>query len=134
MVPLAVTLLLILVVLGGVAYALGFVLGKRGEPLRDRMVTRWLSWGAATVPATRPIETIATDLRRLGGRFHGLDPRASYAKSEAVRAAYDKVLDECCTALGMAHLLAVLPVGQELDVERQRVEALLVGAGVQTRR
>jgi hypothetical protein len=130
MVPLAVTLLLILVVLGALAYALGVALGKRGEPMRDWVVTRWRRRRDALVPEARPIEEIAADLHRLGSRFHGLDPRASYAKTEAVRLGYDRALDECCAALGMTHLLAILPAGHELDVERERVEEQLIDAGV----
>jgi hypothetical protein len=81
-------------------------------------------------PEGRPIEAIAADLRRLGGRFHALDSRTSFAKAEAVRCAYDHKLAECCAALGLAHLLGVLDAGPELDHERERVEDRLVGCGV----
>jgi hypothetical protein len=37
---------------------------------------------------------------------------------------------EACAALGVDHLLQVLPPGQELDVERVRVEGLLWLAGL----
>ena len=47
-----------------------------------------------------------------------------------MRYAYDRTLAECCTALGITHLLAVLPTGPELDVERERVEEQLAGCGV----
>jgi hypothetical protein len=49
----------------------------------------------------------------------------SFAKSEAVRRAYDDVLVEGCEALGITHLLGVLPPGDERDAERVRVERLL---------
>ncbi len=81
-------------------------------------------------PDGRPIEAIVADLHRLGRRFHSLDPRTSFAKVEAVRSAYDRALAECCTALGITHLLAVLPAGPELDAERERVEDQLAGCGV----
>ena len=81
-------------------------------------------------PEGRPIEAIVADLRRLGRRFHALDPRTSFAKVEAVRYAYDRTLAECCTALGLTHLLGVLPAGPELDAERERVEEQLAGCGV----
>jgi hypothetical protein len=81
-------------------------------------------------PRGRPIEAIAADLRRLGRRFHSLDPRTPFVKVEAVRCAYDHKLSECCAALGLTHLLEVLPDGRELDGERQRVEELLAGSGV----
>ncbi len=84
----------------------------------------------APAPDARPIEAITTDLRRLGARFHTLDPHTSFAKVEAVRGAYDRTLGECCAAFGITHLLAVLPVGAELDAERTRVEEQLAGCGV----
>ena len=81
-------------------------------------------------PKGRPIEVIVVNLRRLCARYYGLDPRTPFVKVEAVRGAYDKVLGECCAALGRAHLLEVLQAGHELDAERERVEELLAHAGV----
>jgi len=81
-------------------------------------------------PSGRPIEVIAAHVRRLSTRYYGLDPRTPFVKVEAVRGAYDKVLGECCTALGRTHLLGVLQAGHELDAERERVEELLADAGV----
>jgi hypothetical protein len=110
------------------AYAVGLLLSKRAEPARE--------WVESTFrrhpeqPAQRPIEAIAADLRRLGGRFYSLPPHASFAKVEAVRGAYDRALAECCSALGVAQLLGVLADGPELDAERQRVEDQLADAGV----
>lgn len=111
------------------AYGLGVAFGKRGEPMRGRLSTRLRRRGGP-MPQSRPIEAIAADLHRLGNRFHGLDPGTSFAKTEAVRAAYDRALAECCAALGLAHLLGVLPAGPELDAERERVEEQLTDAGV----
>jgi hypothetical protein len=85
-------------------------------------------------PEGRPIEVIAANLRRLCARYYGLDPRTPFVKVEAVRGAYDKVLGECCTAMGRTHLLDVLRAGHELDAERERVEELLTDAGVPLRR
>ena len=81
-------------------------------------------------PQGRPIEAIAADLRRLGGRFHTLEPRTPYVKVEAVRWAYDHVLAEGCQTLGIVHLLGVLRPGPELDAERERVEDRLADCGV----
>jgi hypothetical protein len=81
-------------------------------------------------PQSRPVEAIAADLRRLGHRFHHLDPHASYVKTEAVQWAYDRVLAECCATLELAHLLGVLPPGPERDAERGRVEERLADCGV----
>ena len=39
-----------------------------------------------------------------------------------MRAGYDRALSECCAALGLTHLLGVIPAGPELDAERERVE------------
>src|SRR3954452_12894242 len=82
------------------------------------------------VPEGRPIEAIVTDLRRLCRRYHALDPRTPFVKVEAVRGAYDKVLGECCAALGRTHLLDVLRDARELDAERERVEDLVRASGV----
>jgi hypothetical protein len=117
------------VALSALAYGLGLLLGDRGEPLRERVRAR-LGHAPPPVPDGRPIEAIGADLRRLGRRFHTLDPHASFAKVEAVRCAYDRALAECCTALGLTHLLGVLPAGPELDAERERVEEQLAGRGV----
>ena len=76
-------------------------------------------------PCGRPIEVIAQEARRLGHRYRLTRRGVSYAKSEAVRRAYDGVLAEGCDALGVAHLLGVLEPGDELDAERTRVERLL---------
>jgi hypothetical protein len=109
------------IALSAVAYVVGMMLGWLGTRSDRRYVPE---------PEVRPIEAIAADLHRLGRRFHTLDPRTSFAKVEAVRGAYDRTLAECCTALGITHLLAVLPAGPELDVERERVEDQLAGCGV----
>ena len=112
-----------------VAWTLGFLCGKRGEPAREKVETYWRHRHPEP-PRARPIETVVADLRRRAQRYHGLDPGASYAKVAAVRGAYDHTLAECCAALGLTHLLEVLPVGPELDAERERVEGLLGDAGV----
>jgi hypothetical protein len=76
-------------------------------------------------PVRRPIQVIAADARRRGQRYRLTRNGVSYAKSEAVRSAYDRVLGEGCDALGVAHLLGVLGPGEELDAERIRVERVL---------
>ena len=78
---------------------------------------------------TRPIEAIAEDARRLGRRFREPPRGVSFVKFEGTRRAYDKVLAEGCLALGIEHLLGVLPPGDELDTERRRVELRLYSAG-----
>ncbi|MGD9959130.1 hypothetical protein [Nocardioides sp.] len=82
-------------------------------------------------PDGRPIEAIALDARRLSHRFELSDyQRISFAKYEGLRQAYDKVLGEACDALGIEHLLNVLPAGHECDLERLRVEFLLGQRGL----
>jgi hypothetical protein len=128
---LAVGVLALAVGVGALAYLCGLLLSKRAEPWRD-----WVSMhtrhrhAAKLEPLSRPIEQIAADLRRLGLRYHQLDPRTSFAKAEAVRSAYDRALAECCTTLGITHLLEVLPPGPQRDAERERVEDQLAGSGV----
>ena len=85
-------------------------------------------------PSGRPIELIASEARRLRQRYRITRQGVSFAKSEAVRRAYDGVLGEGCDALGVAHLLAVLAPGEELDAERVRVERMLTCWGLQPRR
>lgn len=73
----------------------------------------------------RPIEVVAHEARRLARRYRATRHGVSFAKSEAVRRAYDDVLAEGCAALGVTHLLGVLDPGDELDAERARVARLL---------
>jgi len=84
----------------------------------------------ALQPDGRPLEVIAQDARRLAARFHQPTPGTSFAKVEGARRAYEHVLTEACLALEVQHLLGVLPPGDELDVERVRVEGLLWLAGL----
>jgi hypothetical protein len=81
-------------------------------------------------PLGRPLELIASDARRLGPRIQNPPRGTSFAKLEGARLAYDHVLVEACTALGVAHLLEVLPPGDELDRERSRVEGVLWLSGL----
>jgi hypothetical protein len=90
---------------------------------------RWAA-AAPAEPRGRPLELIASDVRRLGARLHSPPRGASFAKLEGARRAYEYVLVEACTALGVEHLLRVLPPGEDLDAERARVEGLLWLAGL----
>jgi hypothetical protein len=95
-----------------------------------RLLSRVLARLTPRRTPNRPIETIAREARRLG-RSYRYPPRGrSFARFEGTRWAYDKVLAEGCRALGIVHLLDVLPPGAELDAERQRVEYLLDQAGL----
>jgi len=125
MLPLVAAAVAVLVVCGAMAH----LVARRSRPVGERP-DGGRSAGDRPEPQSRPIEAIAADLRRLGNRFHGLDPHASFIKTEAVRGAYDKVLAECCATLEITHLLGVLPPGRERDAERERVEDQLTASGV----
>lgn len=71
----------------------------------------------------RPIEQVGADLRRLHAAFHRGGMR--FAKYEGCRQAYDRVLGEAAEMAGITHLMGLLPPGDELDRERERVELLL---------
>ncbi len=91
----------------------------------------WRERRRPPVPATRPIEDLALLARRLGRRYHEPAAGQRFAKTEGLRLAYDAVLAEACTALGLTHLLLVLPPGADLDTERARVEWALEVAGLE---
>jgi hypothetical protein len=121
--------LAVVVLTSAAAYLCGLAFSDRAEPWRYRVGDR-IRRRQREQPTSRPIEAIAADLRRLGARYHSLHPHTAFAKVEAVRGAYDRALGECCATFGFPHLLAVLPVGPELDAERERVEDLLADSGV----
>lgn len=85
-------------------------------------------------PSGRPIEEIASSIRRLGAAFYGGHPGRSWVKSEAYRRAYDGSLAEACQALEIDSDLLDLDPGTERDAERMRVEHLLASAGLVLRR
>ena len=132
MAPETATLLYLVPLMGAITYAAGWVLSPGGRGLRERVEVRLrrARGRPEIVPAGRPIEVIAADVRRLQLRYHSLGPRAPFAKYDGVRRAYDGVLAECCAALELPHLLGVIAPGPELDTERARVEGLLADSGV----
>lgn len=85
---------------------------------------------AVPVPTARPLEDIVQDARRLSARVHEPPRGTSFAKHLAACSVYDRVLGEACAALGVEHLLGVLPPGEELDAERTRIETALWLAGL----
>ncbi len=115
---------LTLMLLGVLACATGAASVHRGRAAPPTAAV------AALEPPRRPLEDIAEDARALGAQFHQPPRGMSWAKYDAVRQAYDRVLAEGCAALGVEHLLDVLPRGTELDAERTRVEGLLWLSGL----
>jgi hypothetical protein len=85
-------------------------------------------------PLGRPIQDIASSIRRLGAEYHGGPRGRSWVKSEAFRRAYDEALAEACRALEVDSDLLELAPGTERDAERLRVEHLLMDAGLVVRR
>jgi len=94
-------------------------------------VRTWWEHRRPPPPPTRPVEEIALAARRLGSRYHFPPAGQRFGKAEALRQAYDAALAEACTALGIAHLMEVLPPGTDLDAERARVEWALDCAGLE---
>ena len=85
-------------------------------------------------PTGRPIEEIASSIRRLGAAFYGGHPGRSWVKTEAFRRAYEQALDEGCRSLEISTDLLTLEPGTDHDAERLRVEHLLAAAGLVLRR
>ncbi len=103
--------------------------GDIGLPsLRRRLGGRW--GRRVEPPPGRPIEVIASQIRRLGTVYYGGHPGRSWVKTEALRRAYDEALDEGCHALEVDSDLLALEPGTERDAERMRVEHLLAAAGL----
>jgi hypothetical protein len=123
----------VLLIFAGVSWAKVRVFARghqdRAVPIR-LLPPRLLPRADLPRPQGRPLELIASDARRLGSRFANPPRGAAFAKLEGLRRAYDHVLGEACSALGVDHLLGVLPPGDELDAERARVEGLLWLAGL----
>jgi len=76
----------------------------------------------------RPLQQLATDLRRLGGHRLAAADR-SVVWHGAVIDAYDERLRAACRALGITEHLADLD-GVDREIERVRVEGLLHVAGL----
>jgi hypothetical protein len=79
-------------------------------------------------PVGPPIEKLAADLRRLGAQRTGVATR-SPVWFTAVSAAYDNRLTVACQELEIPEHLHEL-TGLDLEIERLRVEGLLVAAGL----
>jgi hypothetical protein len=82
------------------------------------------------VPAGRPIELVAADLRRLGRQLAHVPAGAPMARRRGLQAAYDDVLAEAARLLEVPHTLGTVAPGRPRDVERLRVQAALSDAGL----
>lgn len=83
------------------------------------------------LPSGPPVELLAADLRRVRGSFATLAADAPAVRRLATGQAYDALLAQACTTVGIEHELDAVPQhGVERELERLRVEEALRGAGL----
>ena len=87
-------------------------------------------WPPPDPPAGLPIERIARDARRLRAELLAIGPGTPMAHRVGVQQAYDDVLAEACSALGIPDTLTGMPAGTEREAERLLVEHRLAEAGL----
>lgn len=101
---------------------------------RERVLRAGRALGLAEPSAPRPsgppIERIAADAQRIRTQIRQAPPGVPIARLRGWREAYDDVLIDACQALSLEERLSALPEGVERDLERERVERLLVMAGL----
>ncbi len=93
--------------------------------LRRRVVTH-----EPPRPAGRPIEDVARHLRRLRREALAPAPGAPMLRRAAAMAAYEDVLLQAASALGVPDTLSGLRPGTDREAERLRIEHLLRSAGL----
>ena len=98
----------------------------RGRPDLVPRVRR----NAAPVTQRRPLQVVATDLRRLARELAAVPAGAPFVRWQALQVAYDRVLVEAAETLEVEHSLADLPMGTSRDIERLRVVCALEAAGL----
>jgi hypothetical protein len=77
-----------------------------------------------------PIEQIAADIRRIRNQITEAPPGMPVARMRGWLEAYDDVLVSACHALGLEERIHAIPEGAEHSLERERVERMLVRAGL----
>jgi hypothetical protein len=110
------------VALAGWVARLVFGSARLPAPLRRRR--------QPVMPAGRPLEQVAADLRRLGAQLAHVPAGAPMARRRGLQAAYDDVLVEAARLLEVLHALDAVPPGRPRDVERLRLQAALADAGL----
>jgi hypothetical protein len=85
------------------------------------------------VPARRPLQVVAADLRRLRRQLELVPSATPQPRERALLAAYDDVLAEAALLLDVPEALRRTTEGWDRDGERLRVEARLAGAGLRVR-
>lgn len=95
-------------------------------------VGRWLNLVAppAPMPAGPPIERIAADVRRIRTDIRHAPPGMPVARMRGWCAAYDDVLVTACRALDLEQSLDSRLTRVERELERERVERMLVRSGL----
>lgn len=107
------------------------------------LTSRWLAgqWRSSrrrasareNLPARRPVERVAADLRRLGREIALVPSGTPVARRRGLLAAYDDVLREAAAALEVPeHLTGASSAARELELERIRLLAALQDAGLVT--
>lgn len=93
---------------------------------------RRLGWVAPEPPAPLgpPVERIAADAQRIRSAIRRAPAGTPVARMRGWLAAYDDVLVIGCRALGLEQRLETLPPGPERELERERVERMLVREGL----
>ena len=125
---LAVKMGVILVVLAGL-WVLADLGVYRDRALRVARALR-LSQPLPTHPAGPPIEQIAADIRRIRAQIKQAPSGLPVARMRGWMEAYDDLLVAACQALDLENRLRAVPAGVERDLERERIERLLMRAGL----
>jgi hypothetical protein len=84
-------------------------------------------------PSGPPIEQIAADLRRIRTQIERAPRGMPVARMRGWLEAYDDLLVAACQALGVDERIRSTPEGAERAWERERVERLLIRAGLRLR-
>ena len=125
---LAVKMGVILVVLAGL-WVLADLGVYRDRALRVARALR-LSQPLPPHPAGPPIEQIAADIRRIRAQIKQAPSGMPVARMRGWMEAYDDLLVAACQALDLENRLRAVPAGVERDLERERIERLLMRAGL----
>ena len=84
-------------------------------------------------PSGPPIEQLAADIRRIRTQITQAPPGMPAARRRGWLEAYDDVLVAACHALGLEERIRAIPEGAEHNLERERVERMLMQAGLRLR-
>ena len=82
------------------------------------------------VTRRRPVQEVATDLRRLARELAAVPAGAPYIRWQALQTASDGVPTEAAELLEGKHALEDLPMGTARDIERLRVVCTLEASGL----